>query len=306
MQRVRSIAACAIACLTIMSPALAQRAAAPTTTLDRIKAAGKIRLGYRADAQPFALRDGSGNAAGYSVALCLKVADAVKTRLSLATLSVEWVPVTVADRFSAVQQGQVDLLCGAETVTLARRQDVAFSLPIFPGGIGALLRKDAPARLREVLAGRPPSNPTWRGSAGQLLQTQTFSVVTGTTAEPWLAGKLNEFKLTAKVAPVDGYAAGVQGVLDRSAHVFFGDRAILLDAAARSPSAGKLMVLDRLFTYEPVALVLARGDEDFRLVVDRTLSGFYASGEFPALYVQWFGEPDDAALTFFRWNALPE
>lgn len=306
MQRVRSIAACAVAFLTIVSPALAQRAQAPATTLDRIKAAGRIRLGYRADAQPFAFRDGSGNAAGYSVALCLKVADAIKTRLSLATLGVEWVPVTVADRFTAVQQGQVDLLCGAETVTLARRQDVAFSLPIFPGGIGALLRKDSPARLREVLAGRPPSNPVWRGSAGQLLQTQTFSVVAGTTAEPWLAGKLSEFKLTAKVAPVAGYDAGVQGVLDRSAHVFFGDRAILLDAAARSPSASKLMVLDRLFTYEPVALVLARGDEDFRLAVDRALSALYASADFPALYVQWFGEPDDAALTFFRWNALPE
>ena len=306
MQRVRSIAACAVAFLTIGSPALAQRAQAPATTLDRIKAAGTIRLGYRADAQPFAFRDGSGNAAGYSVAVCLKVADAIKTRLSLSTLSVEWVAVTVADRFTAVQQGQVDLLCGAETVTLARRQDVAFSLPIFPGGIGALLRKDSPARLREVLAGRPPSNPVWRGSAGQLLQTQTFSVVTGTTAEPWLAGKLSEFKLTAKVAPVAGYDAGVQGVLDRSAHVFFGDRAILLDAAARSPSASKLMVLDRLFTYEPVALVLARGDEDFRLAVDRALSAFYASADFPALYVQWFGEPDDAALTFFRWNALPE
>lgn len=306
MQRVRSIAACAVAFLTIVSPALAQRAPAPTTSLDRIKAAGKIRLGYRADAQPFAFRDGSGNAAGYSVALCLKVADAVKTRLGLTALSVEWVPVTVADRFTAVQQGQVDLLCGAETVTLARRQDVAFSLPIFPGGIGALLRKDAPARLREVLAGRPPSNPVWRGSAGQLLQTQTFAVVTGTTAEPWLAGKLSEFKLTAKVAPVAGYDAGVQGVLDRTAHVFFGDRAILLDAAARSPSASKLMVLDRLFTYEPVALALPRGDEDFRLVVDRALSAFYASADFPALYVQWFGEPDDAALTFFRWNALPE
>ena len=306
MQRVRSIAACAIAFLTIVSPALAQRTQAPATTLDRIKAAGTIRLGYRTDAQPFAFRDGSGNATGYSVALCLKVVDAIKTQLSLSTLSVEWVAVTVADRFTAVQQGQVDLLCGAETVTLARRQDVAFSLPIYPGGIGALLRKDSPARLREVLAGRPPSNPVWRGSAGQLLQTQTFSVVTGTTAEPWLAGKLSEFKLTAKVAPVAGYDAGVQGVLDRSAHVFFGDRAILLDAASRSPSASKLMVLDRLFTYEPVALVLARGDEDFRLAVDRALSAFYASADFPALYVQWFGEPDDAALTFFRWNALPE
>lgn len=304
MQRVRSIAACAITFLSLVSPALAQRTPAPTTTLDRIKAAGTIRLGYRTDAQPYSFSDGSGNAAGYSVALCNKVVDALKAELGLATLNAEWVPVTLEDRFQAVQQGRVDLVCGAETVTLERRRDVAFSIPIFPGGIGALLRTDAQPRLREVLSERPRTDPVWRGSAGQLLQQQTFSVVTGTTAEPWLARKLSEFKLTAVVTPVDGYAAGIQGVLDRKAHVFFGDRAILLDAAARHPSASKLMVLERLFTYEPVALVLARGDEDFRLAVDRALSGFYASGELNALYVQSFGQADENARNFFRWSAL--
>ena len=304
MQRVRSIAACAITFLTLVSPALGQRTQAPTTTLDRIKAAGTIRLGYRADAQPFSFRDGSGAAAGYSVALCNKVVDAMKAELALATLTAEWVPVTLEDRFQAVQQGRVDLVCGAETVTLERRKDVSFSIPIFPGGIGALLRTDAQPRLREVLNERPRTDPTWRGSAGQLLQQQTFSVVAGTTAEPWLARKLGAFKLTAKVVPVDGYDAGIQGVLDRTAHVFFGDRAILLDAAARHAQAGKLMVLDRLFTYEPVALVLARGDEDFRLAVDRALSGFYASGALNALYEQWFGAADENARNFFRWNAL--
>ena len=304
MQRVRSIAACAITFLSLVAPALAQRTPAPTTTLDRIKAAGTIRLGYRADARPFSFRDESGNAAGYSVALCLKVVDAVKAELGLPALSVQWVPVTLEDRFQAVQQGQVDLVCGADTATLERRRDVAFSVPIFPGGIGALLRTDAQPRLREVLSERPRTDPTWRGSAGQLLQAQTFSVVTGTTAEPWLARKLNEFKLTAAVTPVDGYEAGIQGVLDRKAHVFFGDRAILLDAAARHPSASKLMILERLFTYEPVALVLPRGDDDFRLAVDRALSGFYASGELNALYAQWFGAADENARNFFRWIAL--
>ena len=306
MQRVRSIAACAVAFLSLVSPALAQRTQAPATTLDRIKAAGTIKLGYRADARPFSFQDESGAAAGYSVALCNKVVDALKTELGLATLTTTWVPVTLADRFQAVQGGPVDLLCGAEAATLERRRDVSFSIPIFPGGIGALLRTDAQARLRDVLNERPRTDPTWRGSAGQLLQEQTFSVVAGTTAEPWLARKLAEFKLTAKVVPVDGYEAGIQGVLDRRAHVFFGDRAILLDAAARHAQAGKLMVLDRLFTYEPVALGLPRGDDDFRLAVDRALARFYASGELNALYTQWFGQPDDNARSFFRWIAQPE
>ena len=301
------LAVWAIALLAGAAPALAQKAAAtPATTLERIKQTAKIRLGFREDARPFSFRDAAGNAGGYSVALCQKVADAVKAELGLATLSTEWVTVPVADRFAAVQQGKVDLFCGADGETLTRRKDVSFSIPIFPGGIGALLRKDAAVRLKDVLAGKPPSNPTWRAQAGQLLQTQVFAVVAGTSAEPWLAAKLKEFNLSAGVRPVDNYQTGLQRVVDRRANVFFGDRAILLDAIANSKSGGELMVLDRYFTYENVALTLARGDDAFRLVVDRTLSRLYPTPEFRALYVEWFGEPGADALTFYRWNTRPE
>ena len=116
-------------------------------------------FGYRAEAQPFSYRDDAGNAAGYSVALCQAIADGLKTDLGLANLSIEWVPVTIDDRFSAVQQGKVDLLCSAETETLSRRKEVSFSLPIYPSGIGALLAADTPPELQEILErGSPPQS----------------------------------------------------------------------------------------------------------------------------------------------------
>jgi ABC-type amino acid transport substrate-binding protein len=301
------IAAFAIAYLAAALPFLG---AAPTSaaTLDRIKETGKITLGYRTDAQPFSYSDQSGAAAGYSTALCQKIADQVKGELGLATLTVVWTPVTLADRFSAVQQGKVDLLCGADTVTLARRKEVAFSIPIFASGIGALLRADAPAALRQILAeGQPPSHPVWRASpARTLLEKKTFTIVAGTTGASWLAGRLDAFQISATVAPVDGYDAGIGRVLDRSSDVFFGDRALLLEAARRNASAGNLVVLDRLYTNEPLALALARNDDDFRLVVDKTLSGLLVSKDFDGWYLKWFGEPDESALAFFRTNVLPE
>jgi polar amino acid transport system substrate-binding protein len=280
--------------------------AAAAGTLDRIRQAGKIELGYRADARPFSYKDESGKAAGYSIALCEKIADDVKAELALPALTVEWVPVTLEDRFQAVQQGKVDLLCGADTATLTRRKDVSFSIPIFPSGIGAILRADSPAQLREVLAGRPSSGPIWRGSPARILEKKTFSVVGRTTSESWLGDQLDKFKISATVAPVDSYQAGIQRVLDRSSDVFFGDRPILYDAAEGSSSAGDLVVLDRLFTYEPLALALGRGDEDFRLVVDRSLSRLFKSSGFKDVYVKWFGEPDDSAAIFFGLSALPE
>ena len=307
MQRRITIAACAIACLAIASPAPAQKAAAPASpTLARIKQSGKIRFGYQPDARPFSYRDQSGNAAGFTVALCQKVGDAVKAQLDLQALTVEWVPLGAADRFDAVRTGKVDAFCAADTDTWSRREAVDFSFPVFPGGIGALLRKDAPDRLSEVLNQKPPSSPTWRASAGQLLQTQTFTFIKGTTAEPWLAGKLHEFKLATKTTPVTGFDEGITAVVKRGAGVFFADRAILLDAIAHNPSGKDLEVLDRYFTYEAFALPLPKGDDGFTTLVNHTLSRLYPTPEFRALYVQWFGEPDATAVSFYRWSTRPE
>jgi ABC-type amino acid transport substrate-binding protein len=283
-----------------------QEAPGQSGTLDRIRDAGRVKLGYRTEARPFSYRDESGQAAGYSVALCQQIVDALRREPGYAGLSVEWVPVTSRDSFSAWLQRQVDLLCAAEAITLAKRSLVSFSIPIFPGGIGALVRADAPARLREVLSGRGQvRHPTWRASALQALQARAFSAIEGTTAEKWLTERIKTLEVIAATARVSSYDAGVRAVLDRRSDAFFGERAALLDAAGRR-SARDLIVLDRLFTYEPLALAFERGDEDLRLLVDRALSRFYGSTAMVDLYTKWFGEPDDITLTFFRWNRLPE
>jgi ABC-type amino acid transport substrate-binding protein len=276
-------------------------------TLTRIRESGRIALGYRADARPFSYENESGQAAGYTVAVCQRVAEAIRSALQLETLTVDFVPVSADERFRTLQEGRVDLLCGADTVTLARRGEVAFSVPVFPGGIGALVRADAPARLREVLAGHgQPFRPTWRAAATQILQARAFAAVKGTTADRWLSDRFDELHIVADVATVPSYEAGIQNVLDHQADVFVGERAILLDAAKRHASARDLVVVDRLFSYEPLALALARGDEDFRLAVDRAIGRLYRSGALDGLYTSTFGEPDENAITFFRWTMLPE
>jgi putrescine:ornithine antiporter len=276
-------------------------------TLARVRQSGTLRLGYYANARPFSYQDEAGRPAGYAVALCEEIAKDLKTELGLPSLALEFVQVTVADRFEAVQQGRVDLLCGPSVETLARRKEVSYSIPIFPAGLGALLRADAPAQIRDVLEGRePPYRPLWRASIGLGLRHRNFSAVTGTTGLSWLTGKLSEFKIDAEIVPVESHDAGVERVLNRSSDVLFGERSILLDAKKRNPSAGQLAVLDRLFTYEPLALALARDDEGLRLVVDRSLSRLIRSGEIQALYRTFLGEPDESTLTFFRLSALPE
>jgi ABC-type amino acid transport substrate-binding protein len=298
------IAAALVAAAATFTVAHAQT---PTGALARITDAGRVKLGYRVDARPFSYRGDSGDPAGYSVALCEKVAGAIKEHLRNPKLVTEWVPVTSSDRFQAVRDRRIDILCGADTVSIERRKIVAFSIPIFPGGIGVLLRSDAPVRLKNVLSGKGQTfHPTWRASASEVLQFKAFAVVSSTTADTWLRDRIDDLKVVTTVAPVATYEAGMDAVVQRRADALFGERAILLDMAARHGSSGDVVVLDRLFTYEPLAFAVPAGDEPFRLIVDRTLTQFYTFGPLGGLYTKWFGEPDASAITFFRWSAIPE
>jgi ABC-type amino acid transport substrate-binding protein len=309
------IAVCALALLGTAPEAFGQAAkkspapaAKPaSSTLDRIRTTGSLKLGFRIDAQPFSYRDEEGKTTGYSVELCQSVAEAVKSELKLPGLKVEWVPVTVDEQLRAVQQNEIDVMCAAQTVTLERRKQVSFSAPIFPGGVGVVIRSDAPLRLKNTLSGPGTAyRGNWRLAALQVLQTQTFAMVAGTTADQWVKERRNTLQVDFRVSPVPSYAAGIQAVVDRQVNALFGERAILLDAVRRHPSSRSLTVLDRQFTFEPLALAIRRGDEDFRLLVDRSLSHFYASPGFGNMYTQWFGEPDEATITFFRFNSLPD
>ena len=280
---------------------------ASAATLDKVRSAGKITLGYRTDAKPFSFEESAGKPTGYSVELCQKLVDELKADLGIAELAVDWVPVTLDQRFAEVAQGKVDLLCEADSVTLERRKEVSFSVPIFPSGISAVLRADAPPALGDVLSRRAPSGPIWRGSPAQVLTKTTFLAVKGTTGETWLAERQADFKLEAnKVDPAESYDAGVAKVVDGEADVLFGDRPILMEAVARSPSASSLKTLDELYTYELLALTLPRNDDDFRLAVDKGLSKTFRSSGFRDLYTKWFGAPTPGAWVFFLQSALPE
>ena len=76
--------------------------------------------------------------------------------------------------------------------------------------------------------------------------------------------------------------------------------------ARRSASSGNLVVLSRHFTYEPIAIAMARGDDDLRLLVDTVLSDTYRSAGFRDLVQAWFGPPDETVVTFFRQTTLPQ
>jgi polar amino acid transport system substrate-binding protein/glutamate/aspartate transport system substrate-binding protein len=264
--------------------------AALAGALDRIGHDQALRIAYREDAPPFSYKGKSGAPAGFVVDLCRAVAKRLGDQLKLASLKIVFVPVTAADRFAAVSSGKADLLCEPTTETLARRQEVDFSIPTFVDGAGLMIRTDGPRSLNS-LGGRK------------------IGVLAGTTTEQELHNTLKAAGIDADVIPAKTHEEGLAMLDDNKISAYFADRSILLFLIRQSKAPDKLMLADNYLSIEPYALALPRGDEDFRLAVDRALSHIYRDGEIGAIFKETFGgkaKPSGIVETLYAISALPD
>jgi polar amino acid transport system substrate-binding protein/glutamate/aspartate transport system substrate-binding protein len=138
--------------LLVATFAIAAALPAAAQTLDRIRESGELRIGYREDAAPLSFAGQGGLPAGYSVLVCNAIAGHLASQLGT-EVEPSYVLVSAEDRFDAVVEGKIDLLCGAASITLDRREIVDFSLPIFVDGAAVLLHSDASPEF-DALAGK--------------------------------------------------------------------------------------------------------------------------------------------------------
>jgi polar amino acid transport system substrate-binding protein/glutamate/aspartate transport system substrate-binding protein len=253
-----------------MAATLALPSWAAAQTLDQVRESGVLKIGYREDAAPFSYKNAIGQPAGYTIELCQGVATEIAAVLGVGQLALEYVPVTATNRFDAITSGQIDLLCGATTVTLTRRESIDFSLGTFIDGGGVLLPADAPDSF-DSLGG------------------EKVGVSAGTTTEGALARALERHGIAAEVVPVGSHEEGLAKLEAGEIAAYFGDQAILIFLAAGSAAPDKLKLGQGQFTLEPYGLGMRRGDDDFRLAVDRALSNIYRSGEASLIFKNNFG-----------------
>ena len=256
-------------------------------TLDLIRDSGVFKIGYRTDAAPYAYKNTLGEAAGYSVDLCRAVAAAVKQSLGLKDISIKYVPVTAENRFKAVQDRRIHILCGATTATLSRREKVDFSLGTFIDGASVMLMADGPGGFKE-------------------LSGKNVGVRGGTTTEDGLRNTLKKLSGDATVGPGKSHDDGLSRLQKGDVSAYFADRAILLFLMAGSPSPDKLRVAADYYSFEPYALAMKRGDDKFRLEVDRALSRLYRTGGIVPIFRNSFGnaEPSEVLRSLYLINEL--
>ncbi|MCB1351237.1 MAG: amino acid ABC transporter substrate-binding protein [Rhodobacteraceae bacterium] len=232
---------------------------ASAQTLDHIRETGEIRLGIRSDAAPLSYVDAEGRPSGYTPTVCAHVAELIAIDLELENLNANFVPVEAEDRFEKVANGDIDLLCGAATITIERRETVDFSIPTFVDGAAVLL-------------------PVGSGTDFSALVSKKVGVRAGTTTEEILANSLEAAGVQAEIVAFDTHDAGLAGLENGEISAYFGDQSILYELFHKSDLSENFTMSDNTLTIEKQGLALRRGDADFRLVVDRALSQLYASG----------------------------
>lgn len=277
---------------------------AGANTLERVRTSHAFTLGYQPDVAPFSKQEGD-KASGYAIDLCLKIADKLKSELGLPDLQVRYQPVKVADEVSAVSLGKVDIVCTPSPPTLERRKMVSYSIPIYTAGLSTVVRKDAAEPLLNVLNGKVAfSGPTWRATVNQGLANHTYAAIEGAVTEDWIREQMRLLGVVATLVTVTNNDEGTKLVAEGKADAFFSERMLLKNEIAKEGAAKNLMLLDRIFEYSPVAMIVDRNDEDFRLLVDTVLSEAYRSGAIEKDYDKYLGGTNDIVKKLFKVYAL--
>jgi len=274
----------------LAAPAAAQDL---TGTLKRVADSGEFRIGYVPDAPPMSYDGEDGKPVGYSIALCRNIATAVRDLVGVEELKLSFIPLVLPEeRIAAVMNHTVDIECGASTITLSRRQQVDFSLMTFITG-GAVLSLNGNAiNSVEELTGK------------------TIAVIKGTTTHAAIRGYIttNDFKITLRI--ISTHNEGMELLNAGKVDGYASDRAMLLGQVVRSGDRSKYVISRDVFSFEPYGLMLARGDTDFRLVVDRALARLYGTARIRRIYQDWigrYGEPMSPILSaMYEFQAVGE
>jgi general L-amino acid transport system substrate-binding protein len=221
--------------------------AAGAQTLKAVKDRGQLVCGANGSLAGFGIPDPQGNWTGFDVDFCRAIAAAIFNDPS----KVKFVPLTAANRFTALQSGEIDVLARNTTWTMSRDTSLGidFAAVNYYDGQGFMVRK--------VL----------KVSSALELNDASVCVQQGTTTELNLADyfRSNHMSLkTVTFATVDealkAYDSGRCDAYTTDSSGLYGSRVLLADPGAN-------IVLPEIISKEPLSPAVRQGDDAWEDVV---------------------------------------
>jgi glutamate/aspartate transport system substrate-binding protein len=282
----------AVVSVMAASPVLAQDG----PTLKRIVANKTFTIAYRDSSVPFSYIDPSGKPIGYSIDICVRIADAIKTEFKLDKLDIRFVSVTPQTRIPLISNGTADIECGSSAITLGRLKQVDFLSPTFITGSRIMVRKGSDIHSMDDMNGK------------------VLTALFGTTNEQAAMSEIEKKHLTVQVVRVKEHSQAMLNLQQGRADAYVADDIDLYGIRSTSPNPESYEVTGPLFSYDPYAMIVPKNDGDFRAIGDATIARMVTSGEMAKLYAKWFtpgptninvpmSELQKAAL---QLDALPE
>jgi glutamate/aspartate transport system substrate-binding protein len=259
-----------LALFVSVAAASAQTQVPSDSRLKAITQAKSIRIAYRTDATPFSFADDRHQAVGFSIDLCQLVTKSIAQQFGLQDLVIQWVPVDVHTRLTAVSGGQADLECGSSTVTLGRMKEVDFSNVIFVESTGVLVTRASNIHSFAEMAGKK------------------IAAVSGTTNGAAVVAQSHHDKFDVTVVDVNSRDDGVAALQSGKVDGYAADKLLLVGTQVKDPQT--VVMLSDDLSIEAYAIVMPRGDWALRLAVNTGLAQIYRSGVIAAVFKKWFAQ----------------
>jgi ABC-type amino acid transport substrate-binding protein len=133
-----------------------------------------------------------------------------------------------------------------------------------------------------------------------------IAAIQGTTTDKALRAALQRAATQAEIVAIRTRDEGIGLLEEGKVDALASDRTTLIGLVLSGKSPGAYRLLDQDFSIEQYALMLPRGDHDFRLAVNRGLAGVYRSGEIEKIYQRSLGTLGPPSLllsaTYFIQN----
>ena len=233
--------------------------ASSATTLEDVKARGKLNCGVNTGLVGFAAPDANGNWDGFDISMCRAVAAAVLGDPQ----AVEFIPQTGKTRFTALASGEIDMLSRNTTWTFSRDVDLKFEFVgvNYYDGQGFMVPKELGV------------------SSATELDGATVCIQTGTTTELNLADFFRANNISYEPVPIETNAEAQQQYLAGACDVYTTDASGLAATRASFENAGDHVVLPEIISKEPLGPLVRHGDNEWGDIVRWTLNALVAAEE---------------------------
>jgi general L-amino acid transport system substrate-binding protein len=221
--------------------------AASAQTLKAVKDRGQLVCGANGTLAGFGMPDPQGNWVGFDVEFCRAIAAAIFNDPA----KVKFVPLTAADRITALQTGEIDVLSRNTTWTMSRDTSLGidFAAVNFYDGQGFMVRKSLKVNSALELNGA------------------SVCVQQGTTTELNLADYFRANNMTLKSVTFATADEAIKAYDSSRCDSYTTDSSGLYGERLRLADPNAHIVLPEIISKEPLSPVVRQGDDNWEDIV---------------------------------------